>query len=104
ISQVRDFLSDLLERSAALSSILASQVISNVPAAVLLAGFTEDWQGLLVGTNLGGMGTLIASLASLISFKLYAAQPEARPGRYLAVFTAVNAAGLLILVPLSYLL
>ena len=104
ISQVRDFLSGLLERSAVLSSILASQVISNVPAAVLLAGFTEDWQGLLVGTNLGGMGTLIASLASLISFKLYAAQPEARPGRYLAVFTAVNAAGLLILVPLSYLL
>lgn len=103
IPQVREFLSGLLDRSAVLSSILASQVISNVPAAVLLAGFTEDWQGLLVGTNLGGLGTLIASLASLISFKLYAAQPEARPGRYLAVFTAVNAAGLLILVPLSYL-
>lgn len=104
ISLVRDFLSGLLDRSAVLSSVLASQVISNVPAAVLLAGFTEDWHGLLVGTNLGGLGTLIASLASLISFKLYTAVPEARPGRYLAIFTAVNVAGLLILVPLSYLL
>ena len=103
IAPVKSFLEALLDRSAVLSSILASQVISNVPAAVLLAGFTDDWQGLLVGTNLGGLGTLIASLASLISFKLYAALPEARPGRYLAVFTAVNLAGLLILVPLSYL-
>lgn len=50
-----------------------------------------------MGTNLGGLGTLIASLASLISFKLYAALPEAKPGRYLAVFTAVNLAGLAIL-------
>ena len=104
IAPVKSFLEALLDRSAVLSSILASQVISNVPAAVLLAGFTDDWQGLLVGTNLGGLGTLIASLASLISFKLYAALPEARPGRYLAVFTAVNLAGLLLLVPLSYLL
>lgn len=104
IEQVKVFLESLLSRSATLSSILASQVISNVPAAVLLAGFTDDWQGLLVGTNLGGLGTLIASLASLISFKLYAALPEAKPGRYLAVFTAVNLAGLAILVPLSFLL
>lgn len=104
IEQVKVFLESLLSRSAVLSSILASQVISNVPAAVLLAGFTDDWRGLLVGTNLGGLGTLIASLASLISFKLYAALPEAKPGRYLAVFTAVNLAGLAILVPLSFLL
>src|SRR5699024_3768299 len=61
IEQVKTFLEALLDRSAVLSSILASQVISNVPAAVLLAGFTDDWHGLLVGTNLGGMGTLIAS-------------------------------------------
>lgn len=104
IEQVKTFLEALLDRSAVLSSILASQVISNVPAAVLLAGFTDDWHGLLVGTNLGGMGTLIASLASLISFKFYAALPEAKSGRYLAVFTLVNVVGLLILVPLSFLL
>lgn len=104
IEQVKTFLEALLDRSAVLSSILASQVISNVPAAVLLAGFTDDWHGLLVGTNLGGLGTLIASLASLISFKFYAALPEAKSGRYLAVFTLVNVVGLLILVPLSFLL
>ena len=49
----------------------ASQLISNVPAAVLLSGFTADWRGLLLGTDEGGLGTLIASLASLISFRLY---------------------------------
>ena len=104
ISAVRDLLTALLERSTLLSSVLASQVISNVPAAVLLSGFTGDWQGLLIGVNLGGLGTLIASLASLISFKFYAAIPEAQSGRYLAVFTAVNVLGLVILVPLSLLL
>lgn len=103
IEQVKTFLEGLLSRSAVLSSILASQVISNVPAAVLLASFTDDWRGLLVGTNLGGLGTLIASLASLISFKLYAALPQAKPGRYLTIFTIINVAGLLILVPLSFL-
>lgn len=101
---VRGVLTGLMAQNTVVTSALASQIISNVPAAVLLSGFTQDWKGLLVGTNVGGLGTLIASLASLISFKLYAALPEAKPGRYLAVFTAVNLAGLAILVPLSFLL
>jgi len=104
IEAVRNLLTGLLERSTLLSSVLASQVISNVPAAVLLSGFTGDWKELLMGVNLGGLGTLIASLASLISFKFYAALPEARVGRYLGVFTAVNLLGLLILIPLALLL
>ena len=103
IGAVRDLLTGLLERSTLLSSILASQVISNVPAAVLLSGFTADWQGLLIGVNLGGLGTLIASLASLISFKYYAALPDAESGRYMAVFTVINLLGLLILIPLALL-
>ena len=62
-------------------SVLASQVISNVPAALLLSGFTSDWSGLLIGTNLGGLGTLIASMASLISYKQLAREfPERRSG------------------------
>lgn len=101
---VRDLLTGLIEKSPLLSSLLASQVISNVPASLLLADFTQDWQGMLAGTNLGGLGTLIASLASLISFQYYAALPEAKPLRYLAVFTAVNLVGLVILVPLAALL
>ncbi|MFR1050461.1 MAG: hypothetical protein ACLSE7_01890 [Lachnospirales bacterium] len=59
--------------------ILLSQVISNVPAAMLLSGFTRDYVPLLLGVNLGWLGTLIASMASLISYKLYAAADHARP-------------------------
>ena len=99
IPAVRQGLSQLLEENAFLCALLASQVISNVPAAALLAEFTEDWRGLLLGVDVGGLGTLIASLASLISFKLYIALPGARPGRYLGMFTAVNAGALAVLIP-----
>lgn len=101
IGEVREFLNSLLERSAMLTSLLASQVISNVPAAVLLSGFTQDGQGLLVGTNLGGLGTLIASLASLISFRYYLRLEDAKPLRYLGVFTGLNLAGLAVLTSLA---
>ena len=80
-----------------LASAIASQVISNVPAAVLLSGFTDNWAALLAGTNVGGLGTPIASLASLISLKLYFKSEGARPGRYLLVFSAANAVGLAVL-------
>ena len=73
------------------AALLASQVISNVPAALLLAGFTDNARALLLGVDVGGLGTPIASLASLISLKLYSATGEARVGKYLLVFTAVNA-------------
>ena len=70
--------------------VLASQVISNVPAALLLSGFTENARALVLGVNIGGLGTPIASLASLISLKLYSHSEHARTGRYLLVFTAAN--------------
>ncbi|MGN1326161.1 MAG: MATE family efflux transporter [Candidatus Spyradenecus sp.] len=75
------------------AAFLASQAISNVPAAILLAPFSKpgfDCIGLLVGCNLGGFGTPIASLASLISLNFYLREPDARPGRYLLLFTAGN--------------
>lgn len=103
IPAVNDALSGMLDGSTFFTSLLASQVISNVPAAVLLAGFTEDWRGLLLGTDVGGLGTIIASLASLISFKLYCATPQARAGKYLLWFTVVNVAALVILIPLALL-
>lgn len=77
--------------------ILASQVISNVPAALMLSGFTENAVELMRGVDLGGLGTLVASLASLISFKLYMKAPGAKAGRYLAVFTVLNLAFLAVL-------
>ena len=80
-----------------LVAVLASQVTSNVPAALLLSGFTNQWAPLIVGCNLGGLGTPIASLASLISLKVYLRTPGARPGRYLLLFTAANGAALVLL-------
>lgn len=97
LSVVSDALRMLLRRNTLLTAVLTSQFISNVPAAVLLAPFTQDWQGLLLGVDIGGLGTPIASLASLITLKFYMAQPDAKPLRYLAVFTAACAAGLVLL-------
>lgn len=104
LEPVRSFLSSLLEGRTLLVSAGASQIISNVPAAVLLSSFTEDWKGLLLGANIGGLGTLIASLASVISFKQYARIPGARPLRYLAVFSAVNFVMLALLMTLAFLM
>ena len=72
VAWFKAFIASVLEGHVVAVSVLASQVISNVPAALLLSGFTTDWQGLLIGCNLGGLGTLIASMASLISYKLVA--------------------------------
>ena len=80
-----------------LTALLASQVISNVPAALLLSGFTDQARALLLGVNIGGLGTPIASLASLISLKLYSHADEAHTGRYLLEFTLVNLLLLLLL-------
>ena len=97
IESVKAFLSEALSRNTMLYSVLASQVISNVPAAVLLASFTEDARRMLLGTNICGLGTLVASLASLISFKIYARTPGAKTLRYLGIFTAANVVMLVIL-------
>ena len=94
---VHTFLQGLLERSTLLTGALTSQIISNVPTAVLLSGFTDNWRELLLGVDIGGLGTPVASLASLITLKLYLRSREARPARYLAVFTAGNAALLAVL-------
>lgn len=104
IPALRQLLAEWMDRSALLTSALASQVISNVPAAVLLAGFTDDWRGLLLGVDLGGLGTPIASLASLIALKFYLRSRGARPGAFLLRFSLINFAGLAALLALSLLL
>ena len=90
ISLIREALERFVSGREILTGVLASQVISNVPAAVLLSGFTENYRDLLIGVNLGGLGTLIASMASLISFKLYTKCYKENRGRYLRWFTLVN--------------
>ena len=92
VEAVREVLQSFLLTSAA-----ASQIISNVPAAVLLSAFTENWKELLQGVNIGGLGTPIASLASLITLKLYLRSEKPRTGRFLGIFMAVNLAGLILL-------
>ncbi len=90
LEAVEALLRRLLSGREYLTALLASQVISNVPAALLLSGFTEEARELLLGVDVGGLGTPIASLASLISLKLYSQSPGARPGRFLFLFLGVN--------------
>ena len=101
IESVNLFLQNIMGSQPLLTSALASQVISNVPAAVLLSGFTQDWKALLLGTNIGGLGTPIASMASLISFRLYMKTSGASAGKYLLWFSAVNFAGLIALLAIA---
>lgn len=106
VPAVRDFMSSLLRtpESTFFTSIAMSQIISNVPATVLLSGFTDHFKELLLGVNIGGMGTLIASLASLISYKIYAAENNEETSAYMKKFTLYNIIGLLIFIPAVYFL
>lgn len=103
IETVQDFLQMILTKNTLLTAIGTSQIISNVPAAVLLSTFTDTWKPLLVGVNIGGLGTPIASLASLITWKLYLAWPGAQATRFLIIFTLANVVGLLLLIAVSML-
>ena len=97
IPAVREWIAPLLNAQPLLVSVLSCQCISNVPSAILLSQFTGNYPTLLVGVNIGGTGTLIASLASLITFREYTrSHPEGKK-RYLITFTALNVAFLLIL-------
>jgi Na+/H+ antiporter NhaD/arsenite permease-like protein len=90
VDAIRAFLQQLLQWSALLTATATSQVISNVPAAVLLSGFTDQWRQLLSGVNIGGLGTPIASLASLITIKFYMRWPGSKIVRFLGYFTVAN--------------
>ena len=90
IDVVRDFFSSLLRMNTLLFSALSCQVISNVPSAILLSQFTENYRELLLGVNIGGVGTLIASLASLITFKAYTKDQPGHTARYIIKFTLFN--------------
>ena len=97
IDAVRDLLSDLLERNTLVFSVASCQVISNVPSAILLSQFTQNYRDLLIGVNIGGAGTLIASLASLITFREYTKHNPKGTYAYIGMFSAFNFGFLLIL-------
>ena len=91
------WLQNILAGHEVFVSVLASQVTSNVPASILLSGFTDNFRALIIGTNLGGLGTLIASMASLISYRQIANEVPAEKGHYFAMFTISNVVFLAIL-------
>ena len=97
IEAVDVLLKRILSGREYLTALLSSQVISNVPAALLLSSFTDNSKALLLGVNIGGLGTPIASLASLISLKLYSQTEDARTGKFLLEFTVVNVILLIVL-------
>ena len=97
IEAVNVFFSSLLEKNTLLTSIFSCQVISNVPSAILLSEFTENYRELLLGVNIGGVGTLISSLASLITFREYTSHVKGKTLQYLGLFTALNFGFLIVL-------
>ena len=97
VAVFRDFLQGMMEGNEVLTAVVSSQVISNVPAALLLSGFTDNIEALIVGTNLGGLGTLIASMASLISYKYVVKENKCSKGAYFGFFTEANVVFLVIL-------
>ena len=97
IQYVREMLQNLLQSNTLLTAVGTSQIISNVPAAVVLSGFTDQWKYLLAGVNIGGLGTPIASLASLITIKFYMRWPDSKIGSFMVYFTLSNIVGLLLL-------
>ena len=91
------FIQNIIDGNEVVTSIVASQFMSNVPAALLLSGFTNRYELLIVGTNLGGLGTLIASMASLISFKYIGKEYGHLKGKYMLYFTGENILFLIVL-------
>lgn len=104
IGAVREFFSVLMEKSTLLFSVLSCQCISNVPSAILLSQFTDNYPDLLVGVNIGGVGTLIASLASLITFREYCRHNPGKAGYYVRTFSLFNFGFLIILTGFMMLL
>ena len=96
----RDFLQGFISGKEMITAVLCSQIMSNVPAALLLTGFTDNIRMLIIGTNLGGLGTLIASMASLISFKFIQREDKNVNGTYIATFTVANVVFLICLMVL----
>jgi Na+/H+ antiporter NhaD/arsenite permease-like protein len=94
---VRSFLQQFLQWDTLLAAVGTSQVISNVPAAIVLSAFTDQWQSMLAGVNIGGLGTPIASLASLITLKFYMSWPGAKIAKFLGFFMVANLIGLAVL-------
>ena len=97
IPAIQSFFGSLMEKNPLLVSVLSCQIISNVPSSILLSQFTTNWRALLVGVNIGGVGTLISSLASLITFREYTSKTNGKASKYILLFSAFNFGFLILL-------
>lgn len=97
ISAVNVFVENLVSGREFFAAVVTSQIISNVPAAVMLGSFTDNWKELLLGVDVGGLGTPVASMASLISLRIYSAVEKSKPARFLGIFLLINIALLAIM-------
>lgn len=104
IEAVKAFLGGLTKGREILVGALASQLISNVPAAVMLSAFTDKGRALMLGVDIGGLGTPVASLASLISYRIYANTPNSQRGKYMLYFLIINFALLAVIFLLTKML
>lgn len=104
IQTVSNLLQQVIQGREVALGVLISQCISNVPATLLLSGFTEEYKKLLLGVNIGGLGTLIASMASLISYKIFANTCNKEKGRYFIHFTMINIVFLIVLLAFAAVL
>lgn len=102
---IKSFMINILSsgKSTFISAIISSQFISNVPATMLISAFTPYYKEILLGVNIGGLGTLIASLASVISYKLYIKEYPKEGARYMKIFTIYNILGLVIIGSIIYI-
>ena len=98
IEAIRSLISSAVNGRELIVSALLSQVLSNVPAAVMLSGFTDNYADLLRGVDISGLGTPIASLASLISYKLYVKSRIADSRKYMCCFLSINAVFLVLMI------
>ena len=98
IPLIKNFLENVMANSEFIISLITSQFISNVPATLMLSGFTANYKELIIGVNVGGLGTLIASMASLISYKAYTKEYKENTGKYMKIFTGYNIIFLAILI------
>ena len=103
IDAVKELFQFLLDKSTLLFSIFSCQFISNVPSAILLSQFTTDYKDLLLGVNIGGVGTLIASLASLITLREFSKNNPGKTKKYILMFTAFNFGFLAVLTGFQYI-
>ncbi len=97
IPEITEFMGSIITGHEFESALAASQIISNVPAAIMLSAFTDNYKALILGTDIGGLGTLIASLASLISYKNYMQSENADAKKFIGIFTGMNLAFLAVL-------